>query len=558
MVNFASIYETNTDNLESEFEEMIRDPNMPRLGPADLMIVHKINNKAKNKKIETFYHHVSGLCVKSSDIVLDYYNKIEKYQQEQNKKNQQSQYRLMGCTYRGWNSFTQTEVVVEIDQNRNIKEYSKKGNNPSKLNPEVYYQLRLSGFLRYFRGSFPIFCGMFSGSPLEIKYLNIYSPGQLKIEPFKYIAHEHPISNDLLDALSYGMAYSLNPKQIISFLIDFQDQFQRVFINMTRIYAQEEEIVTAFYFMIEEHVQHFPDDIESVVVLVNHYLNIGKASKCKQFVPLLENTVFDNPASEICLARICLYQRRIEDAFVYLNMASYAHCWIPHVKEFATLSKPELRIIRSPLTGLFSFYIDAALEMFRIAGQKFVVKMVRAFYDLAETNDDFVQTFAKNHFYKEKLMVKSEEEKFLFDPGIESIPKARSLIPLTETWMDALKIATNYDGRYEKLKTKKIPFNNDGLLNLVVELKFKDPELLKKTFSVLCSSKTVTGVDYLIMLKAVSEGILPLSDVPMKEYPINSNQSQNNAIYFTRDMLTHINDGIKRMNEAINERRNTW
>lgn len=487
------------------------------IGPDDCVVVTKqlLNS---NDSTPIFYSHIIlGFLIKSPESFLEYYQSLIDFQNQQNQK-QMKKYKLIGGKLCCYNSFSNEQFIVQIDENLNVT------SNISELSDQNFLHLEYSSLLRYYRAPFPLFNSIIGGFFTGNRFVNIIKPRDITLEEIIYITQNHSISNELQFSVAHMIIMNLDVKSISKYLHMFEHKNPFLMFYLRQLIPENREISSALYFFLEHHLDYFCDDLTCAIIVSNHYCNRMKIDRCSTFVPLLRSNVWSNPKCAICLGRICTATKKYKDAIGYFNLASISAGWPITTHTNIILSKDENRIYKSPLTGTFSDYIDAVIELYATVGEEIFFQLIDEFSRKHEVEKITIQTEKLLEYCPDSISYGNKDEILLFDPGIQSEPSIKNELldaPFSTGFQDLLKIVKQIIIQYDKLLKKKIPLNQDHVGNLIVAYRMNDADLMRKIFKSAIKSRSVTITDYFVMFKGIMKGIL-LPDIDVLiSYPYN-------------------------------------
>ncbi|KAK8842328.1 hypothetical protein M9Y10_025906 [Tritrichomonas musculus] len=506
------------------------------LGPDDCVIVAKQQLDSEDSTPKYYCHTILGLLIKSPESFIEYYNSLVDYQTQQNQK-EMKKYKLIGGKFRCYNSFSNEEFTVQIDEDLNIV------TNIDKLTDKNFLHFEYSSLLRYYRAPFPLFASIIGGFLYDNRYINIMKPRDISLEEIVYITQHHSISHELQFALAHILIMNLDVKSISKYLHEFEHTNPFLMFYIRQILPENRELCSALYFYLEHHLDYFCDDLTSAIIVSNHYCNRMKIDRCSTFVPLLRSNVWSNPKCAICLGRICTATKKYSDAVGYLNLASIAAGWPTDSGTDLILTKEENRIVKSPLTGTYSDYIDAVIELYVTVGDEIFFNIIDDFSRKHEVEKIRLQTEDLLEYSSDAIACNDQNEMFLFDPGIQSEPSIKNELldaPFSSGFHELLRIVKQIINQYDKLNKKKVQLNQDHVGNLIVAYRMNDANLMSKIFKAITNSGSVTVADYFVMLKGIMKGILKPTDDVMKTYPYNVNATQRNQLDYARFTVSKV------------------
>jgi hypothetical protein len=526
LAELTELDETTDPSITSARDEAIHACH-GGLGPDDLVSVERSGGSSRTLS----HHFVVGLILDSVTVFLDYYSRIGELQLEQNSRLCGSgRQQLIRAILRSYNSFTGRDYSIEVSAsgvNSNISD-----------NVEFWRQLKFSCVLRYYRCHLPLFGSLFGGCISMSFSTNLIAiEGGLTREDVDFIAMNHEISNDFLDAFVRLILLSLEISDFVNFLEMFEHKFPSFFCRIAEFLPARPDILDAVYFYAEHHWKFFPDDLSSALLITNYYVNQGTPEKCKPFVPLLMSSVWDDPRCGITLARLVSAEGRHGSAFLFLNESGFA-AW-PMIPDFVGLSGSEKRLLKTPFVGAYSELFDAIREIYEGIGREQFELLYEKFIE-GRSVQDFAATAAPASLCIDGLACDSPDEFFLFDPGIQedaSVSEEKAFAPLSSIFQEAIRGVVNFVATHAKLVGKRLALTNDPTRNLTVAVRMKDGGLARSVFASMIRGRTAGFVDYGLMYRAAMMGIVDVNDVASAPVPQGLNQGQRNALLFMKHFV---------------------
>jgi hypothetical protein len=497
------------------------------LGPDDLVSVERSSGSSRTIS----YHFVVGLLLDSVTVFLDYYSRIGELQLEQNSHHCGSvRQQLVRATLRSYNSFTGRDYFIEVSASGVKSTVADDG--------ESWRQLKFSCILRYYRCHLPLFGSLFGGCILYSSHTNLIPvEGGLTREDLEFIAMNHEISNDFLDALVRLILLSLEVSDFVTFLELFEHKFPGFFCRIAEFLPARPDILDAVYFYAEHHWKFFPDDLSAALLITNYYVNQGTPEKCKAFVPLLMSSVWDDPRCGITLGRIVSAEGRHGSAFLFLNESGFAGWPIPD--ELPGLSGSEKRLVKAPFVGPFSDLFDAIRDIYDGIGREQFELLYEKFVE-SRSVQDYVSKAVPSELCVDGLACDSPDEFFLYDPGITedaAVSEDQAFAPLSEIFQDVMRSVVSVVTTHAKLHGKRLSLTTDPTRNLTVAVRMKDGNLARAIFGAMVRSRTAGFVDYALMYRASMMGIVSVTEVVNSAHPQGLNQSQRNALLFMKHFI---------------------
>ena len=181
------------------------------LGPDDNVIVAKQLLNSNDTTTILYSHIVLGFLIKSPESFIEYYQLLINYQDHQNQK-QMKKYKLIGCKFRCYNSFSNEEFTIQIDEDLKVT------TNISQLTDQNFLHLEYSSLLRYYRAPFPLFNSIIGGFYDNNRFVNIVKPRDITLDEIIYITQTHLISNELQFSIAHMIIMNLDVKSISKYL----------------------------------------------------------------------------------------------------------------------------------------------------------------------------------------------------------------------------------------------------------------------------------------------------------------------------------------------------
>ena len=528
-----ALNETEAETFEKQrLHEILNDRNS--LGPDDMVRIEKLEVGCAEPV--TSSHHVIGIEMDSPDAFSKYYQQIGSLVTQQNQRPGNRQRKLVSGRYNCFNSFQQIDAVVEITEDGEVV-------STYEESAPDWRELRLSCILRYYRARFPVVSCVFGGEPVFAKYLNVVPVrATLAREDIDFIRDNHPVSNEFLEAFARLLVVSLDTAGLVSFIEDVEHKLPQILPVLVSLLPPSVPILEALYFYAEHHWSFFPDDVAMACMVANHYVNNGKAEDTHKFVPLLSSVIWDVPAAGITLARICCAEKKYRDAFEYLNAAAYSTSWPVRAPEDDMISTPEKRLLRTPMTGPYSDYFDAILELYSAIGRDKFLELVQQFGTSRDTSSLSFATQPKQPFCQQELNSTLPDELFLYDPGIAEDPaiQLNRNTPFADPFQDMIKAVTTSISKHEKLCARRVTIANDSTGNLVTAIKLKDKKTIKQIFDYLKKSCTATVADYVLMYKASLLGLFDVDHIDVTHLPPSFTPLQRACLSFLGSFIPQI------------------
>lgn len=537
MIEIESLDEEEGNRL-NEIRKSLYEQYFTGLGPDDCVIIaKKLNNSPQSDPIY-FCHTLVGLSITSLESFKNYFQMIEKYQEKENKKNRQK-YQILGGKIRIYNSFSNEEFTIQIDLGKTLT------SNISTLTDQNFQHFEYSSILRYYRSTFPLFVSMAGGFAKPLHHLNVHQPRPLSHDEINYITKRHPISNELQFAIAQMMPLTQEAKSIAKYLTEVKDIIPYTMTYIHQILPKNRELSTVLYFFLENHLDSYCDDLNSAIIVANHYCNKMKIDKCNSLVPLLRSNIWSNPKCAICMGRICTANKKYEDAFHYFNLASISSGWpeLPDPEPFSMLTKEEMRILKKPLSGPYYEYINAIIELCQAIGEKPFFEQIDLFSRKHELDKIPLKTEPLSEYCPESLKCANQDELYLYDPGICAEPSIKNALldaPFSSTFSDVLKEVKFILSQYTRLLNMKTRIDQDHVGNLIIGLRMNDAQLMMKIFRMTLKVKTITIADYFVMLKGIMQGVIQPNDDIMKTYPYNVSIPHKIQLDYARNIVAKL------------------
>ncbi|EAY09074.1 hypothetical protein TVAG_180480 [Trichomonas vaginalis G3] len=524
------------------------------LGCDDLVTIFKIKRAFFSSNITIkFFHYVIGMDQSSVGSFPVYFNELMSKLEKKSWPPTATNYDIEKGSITIYNSFTNNDITIEIEQKGNCKVYSSRDpKHPFTIEKEFAKQLQLSSALRYFKGYSLLSHYLFDTSFWNDISVYVLQEIRLTYDDFVYIANTHTLVNELELAIARGLIQSLSLDQIITFTEQFDYKLPRLMENLLKILHSHEKVMKKFENVIVKHLSRYADDIEATYYYVKYLIKACNTKSAEQFMPLMYSTFGLHPLSAIACALYSIAKEKTQDALAFLNLAGYCKNWPqkPMMKTEYEFTKPneslpfsvtdnEVSFYRSPLSGPFYEYFDALNVLCSNCGIKYFSNSIKDFTnEKYEKSKEMVSIYyPEYHFEKTSFC----EECELFDPGISGAPSMQELSGAS---------ITNLFSEYSKYVIKCFQYRNSLIsstsphrfsskdLKLAVQL--GDPQLYKAIFSDLTKLQ-ISSTDKLLMFKALELGIDRNWNEVINLKTYSNTQHEKNVI----DQLTPFFSGLK-------------
>lgn len=522
--------------IDMELErKKILTPEYSGLGPPDLVVILKDHNGTLTK----YYHQVYGIPYKNQYGFIDYFQKLVRLNFQKNKINNISYGYVIT-----WDSISRQDIYIP--------------SYPIKFSKSPNWQnLHISSVLRFYRHDSSLLYSIYGGLPFSSPASITIPNFEIKLEDLEYAAELFSMFSQTMEqqlAISRALLCNCSTPQIMKFLYAYANSLPTVLVHITKILPQYTAIESGLYYLIENHLDTFSDDLESVFAIFMHYLSKGDIAKCRRYIPLLEQTKFHHPQSSICLARFCLAMKDTESAFYLLNIAGMSKGWVlpglsPQFDPTNLViennfppshTKLEQMIVSYPVTGRTQAYFDAINEIINLLGQDNFTKRFMKF-KAQQQNAAYDNQCPEYPFYYSDSC-KSTEEFYLFDPGIEAAPmvtKELKNIPLSTRFDEMVDMVIEGKNRLRKLNMQLHERKKFKSTDLLLAVRFKDGIVASVVFEYLKKNQKLTGAGYLLMLRAMVHGFV---DMDIETEPNILTADQASVIPFAKGFVRKLID----------------
>ena len=190
-----------------------------------------------------------------------------------------------------------------------------------------------------------------------------------------------------------------------------------------------------------------------------------------------------------------------------------------------------------PKKGLINEYIEVVIELYTSMG----AELFQSGYDKYSKDKEIVETSTQGDESIDRLLETGVmDHSYLFDPGVEAdafFPDELSTLPCSSTFTSIVGyVITSFSKLHERLQS----LSSDPLWNMVRAMRCRNGQIIQKLFSVVEKRRSLTGVEILLMMKAVELGLIEFNESLFNTKPAVATNSQKNAIEFEKLILSKI------------------
>ena len=502
------------------------------LGPPDLVLVIKEVHGIKKK----YFHNVYGIPHKSQKDFIKYFEELKKNQIQL----QIPQFQIKYAFCFSYDCISQKDVCIPSYDVDNLD-----------IN---WKNLHISSVLRFYRHDSSLLYAMFGGLPfnytlsvtLPLSFSISLSDLEYAAEIFSYFTstNEHQLG------IARALLCLTNTKDILVFLHKYSNRLPNILVHIAKLIPSNAVIGEGVYFLIENHLNVYSDDLESVFSICSHYILKHETKKCKRYVPLLMQTQTEHPQSAICLARICTAEKKFEDAFSFLNIAALSKGWQmpglsididPNIVIFGNPfpsihTDIERELVHDPVTGRTQAYFEAVNELILAMGAHEFINFASRFAVKHRSYDEKYDSQENPFYYSDSC--RSTDEFYLFDPGVEKEANATNdlkKLPYSTRFRQMIKTLMDAHARMKRLSSNtKTDYKSQDLL---LAIRMKDGVIANKVFLYLKSQNKITGVEIMLMLRASLLGIV---NFDLNTQPSMLTAEQMAILPFVRGLIQRI------------------
>ena len=517
-------------NMKEERDNFIKNGNCG-LGPPDLILVIKEVHGIEKK----YFHNVYGIPHKSQQDFINYFEEL--------KKNQiQLQKPLFTIKYAfcfSYDCISQKDVCIpsyKVDLNINWK------------------NLSISSVLRFYRHDSSLLYALFGGLPFNYTLSVTLPLFSITLSDLEYAAEIFSFftsTNEHQLAIARALLCLTNTKEIMVFLHKYANSLPNILVHIAKLIPTNAAIGDGVYFLIENHLDMYSDDLESVFSICGHYIINHETKKCKRYVPLLMQTQTEHPQSAICLARICTAEKKFEDAFSFLNIAALSKGWQmpglsididPNIVIFGNPypsihTEIERELVLNPVTGRTQAYFEAVNELILAMGTHEFLNLASDFAEKHRLYDELNDCQEHPFYYSDSC--RSTDEFYLYDPGIEkeaNITNDLKKLPYSTRFKTMIKTLMDAHARISSLSSEtRTTYKRQDLL---LAIRMKDGVIANKVFYYLQKNNKITGVEIMLMLRASLLGIV---NFDLNTQPSMLTAEQMAVLPFVRGLIQRIN-----------------
>lgn len=345
------------------------------LGPPDLVIIEK----RKKDKLLKYFHFCSGVCFKSSECFLKFYNKLkDKIPKFMGK----ARYEIAQVTLCIWNPFVGKDVRVIVSENgiSNISMYNYRNERSDFDNGWDF--LYFSSFLRAWYPHDPLFRAIFNLPATIYHPFRLEKPENITEKQLLFVSKQLPHSFDLAMSISAYLISSADPLEM--FCTDYKKSL------IYRIAIDNPKVIYSLLFYIPLSAKcikslldyalyvyrNNSDEIMLASAIVDMAFHLDRIDRASIVVPFLVNTVWCSPLSCVSLAKLALKSSKPLESLMLLNACFFAREYeieIPplydpklptQVSSHAPRCRPrtiEYEIIKSQFFGIMAKIQDVIL-----------------------------------------------------------------------------------------------------------------------------------------------------------------------------------------------------
>lgn len=532
-----------------------------------MALINRKQNSVFGPINHSFYHHFSGLDMDTiAPLIAHFYGIIEK-EAKMPKPKLGSLPKIDTLTCYTYNVHSQTDLIFKLQNKRNRQITPIAENNFESSTSDLHF----SSTLRYFRAGSPVMHNIFGTPYLFQPCLKVFDfHAKLTKEDITHIVSTFPHTFDLPCALARSLIYSFDRDELIDFLPELDILYPDILSQLLVYFSINSKFIKRNIHLIETHCQRYPEDICTAYYLLLHYLENGKIESAEKILPIFIGGIAVTPLAGIGLSRYSTYTGHYNEALLYLNTSGFSKCWPPlHKHGPPRETEPrnaqlgpgstEKSLGSWPLQGPLFEMVRAIAAIFHDVGTNKFTDLCRDFIGSKNTPEpiiadegtfldlfDFLSVgndmslFDHDDNFPQKI-----EKDFLYDPGVAT--SAQSVCPgelenlaISNIFWAALKHTRSLASERLKLLSCQ---RNMGLLTheLILAIELGDTQMASGIANLLVSSRTVSGLDILLLQRAYTLGLVSAT-AALAPVPTTVVQTERNALVWNKNLVQRLND----------------
>ncbi|EAY08024.1 hypothetical protein TVAG_115830 [Trichomonas vaginalis G3] len=530
-----NLYEVTQKNMIKERKQMCQKSGT--LGPDDLICLRKEEKTLlSDGRPRNYFHCVCGLKIDTPAAFPAY---LASLLSRQEKGSISKKYKITQSTCYVWDSFDQNEFVAQIQSTGScaFKCY-KIDQSESKIDDEKWNKIRLSSALRYYRASQYLLFAFFGSNPVSNSITKAFSATLLDLDEFIYIAENHPNSDELQAALAAGLILSLTAEKIFEFLRKYMLKFPTIFDHILRYIPIECNFAKKLILLLKDHMELFPEDVDVAIALM-------KLLPDDPIYFIVFNSIWCKPNAGIALARRFIDQQRFTDAFTILNATAFASGWpslnvnyknldcdIPRKAPERGPTLTDIKLVNAPLCGTQHEYFSTIAELYLKMGETAFKSLVMKVQTVRKCGRKINNTQLWPH---QLSYGEVDENNYLYDPGefcINDTVSQFEEFDFSKSFNDTISDVQKALAHKDKIMAGIDTTNTTSAL--ILGLRLKDQNLIKKSFAELVRTHEATKMDQMLLLKAVMLNIGPPIDEILAMDISHFSYVQQNAFEFVK------------------------
>ena len=534
------------------------------LGPDDLVVIDKKEKGfLQATAVNMFYHHITGFRHNPTSFPA-YFADLLRRQESGSRFPGSKKVSIVKGRLFCFNSFKNEEIRVTVKTPPQFEVSRLKPDGTEEKITEVPWdEMRICSELRFYRGGEPLLYSLFGNRMQKSYALLNYRMDPMMSRDFEYVMQHHPIDDEVTGAIAAGLLVSFEISEIVVFLEKYWKRMPSIFSHLMRFAPPDSVFFSRIKPMAENVWTQFCDNIELALPLIEY--EMAHDRNFTKYVPLLKGTMWCNPMSALCLARIAIEKGKYEKGFNMLNASAHCLNWASssgdHYQPMLTKPKTalpyksqyETRLGSAPFIGMNAacFYITAQL-IEKLTLPEFRNSFLKRMTENRKSSGP-ISSFAvwppENH----KFVPERDTDMCLYDPGVDVDDGADMNVlrklPISQSFNTLIRDVMNAVQRKQDILMSVDPTKRDGSKEdatsvVILGLRLRCKELVLKGFEMASKdSKQGTSLLRLLLLKAQIDGIgPPLDDIfamEVSEFTI----SDTNALSFVEDLAVAIDRG---------------
>ncbi|OHS97065.1 hypothetical protein TRFO_09597 [Tritrichomonas foetus] len=551
MLPIRGLIEVVNIDLLSSRDQMMKQ-GFTGLGPPDLVILKK-TDQTNNSEVITS-HHLEGLEITSPSSFPAYFARII---QNITSPKRNSKVTVTEGLYCCWNSFANIDVHLKVCIPGSCGFYCVTPNDEDyKVSELTWRELGICSTLRFWRGASPLFASLFDLNSMTPPCLEYKIPSPLSPDDIRFAVAAHPKSNELDIAVAHSLIELKDKNLFFDLVTEFSKSHPNILSRIFFYCPPNSPLHQRLLTIVDEVFQLAPDDVAFAFSMVCLRLNDNDIKSTFDMIPLLQQSLWNEPLAGIALACVSLALDRAEEALSFINASCLSlspswesnGIWLPNMPVTKPKDVPkhatnaiESELFISPLSqSAFYLYRTLSKIVKDIGIIKFQTilkfKFNKSKADVCKlSRDALFQIVEPYEFVNNDISFFD----YLYDPGISCEPHLPAIVkdlPTSQNFIDAANLVIHDLQFIESIKRgndSQLDGNYEPLKLVIMAIRLGDLEFAQKCLNKILSPSGV--VDLLKMRLMCETGYSSFDGIFHKETK-KTTVNEHNALTIAQEI----------------------